>query len=807
MTTLGHDLRYALRGLTKARGFAAIAILTLAFALGANTAIFSVVSAILLQPLPFQQPEELMHITGANMRWSGGPFSLPNYDDVRKQSKSWEHIAGYTTVNSFLYEGNEPERLEGAMVTANLFPMLGVKPHLGRTFTDREDQFGQPWAVVLSYELWQRRFGGDPNIIGRQVRMGADPDVVLGIMPRGFKFPVNAEQVDFYIPMYQHEGDPQGGAIQSRGGIWMDVLGRLKEGVTLQQANAELKTIAARLDKQYPDSNKGLTFSGEPLHDVLVRSVKPALLVLMAAVGVVLLIGCANVANLLLARAAVRHREISIRSAIGATRGRIIFQLLVESVLLAVVAGAIGLLLATWGVDLLVALAPAEIPRLDTVAVDRTVLLFTLVLSVLTGIIFGLAPALSASKTNLVEALKEGSRGSTEGRRRNRLRNALVVAEIALSVILLVGAGLLLRSFLRLSGVDPGYDYKNAISIDLVVRQSTYKTDAEVSQYHRRALEELSRIPGVVSAGGANHLPLGNNEEVYTFQIVGRPPFPQGQEPNATLNRITPNYFKTMGIPVLHGRPITELDHEKAPLAVVVSEAFVRKYFAKESPLGRQLDIGDGSDPRTIVGVVRDIRFTSLTEPPKPTFYVSSLQSAPRHMQFVVRAPNAATLGPSLRAAVKKLDREQPILQVRTLEDMRSESLAGRRFMLVLIGALATLALILAAVGIYSIMSYSVTQRTSEIGIRMSLGAEARDIFRLIVGHAVRLVVIGLVAGIIIALAATRVMTSLLYGITATDPATFVSICAVIGGIALLASYLPANRATRVDPLVAIRSE
>jgi putative ABC transport system permease protein len=442
------------------------------------------------------------------------------------------------------------------------------------------------------------------------------------------------------------------------------------------------------------------------------------------------------------------------------------------------------------------------------VGVNTTVLLFTLVLSVLTGIIFGLAPALSASKTNLVEALKEGSRGSTEGRRRNRVRNTLVVAEIALSVILLAGAGLLLRSFLRLSGVNPGYDYKNAISIDLSIRTAAFPKDEDVVQYQRRALEELRRIPGVTSVGAVNHLPLGNNEMIFTFDIAGRPPYPPGQTPNATMNHVSPDYFKTMGMTILHGRPITAEDAPKAPSAVVVSEAFVRKYFPNQSPLGKQVDIHDGApEPRTIVGVVRDIHFVSLTEPPKPTFYVAAAQVATRRLQFVVRAPNASSLGPSLRAAVRKIDREQPILAVRTLESMRSESLASRRFMLVLIGALAALALILAAVGIYSIMSYSVTQRTSEIGIRMSLGAEARDIFRLVVGHAVRLVAIGLGVGIVIALAATRVMTSLLYGITATDPATFISICAVIGGIALLASYLPASRATRVDPLVAIRSE
>jgi len=803
MTDLIHDLRYALRALGKAKSFTAIAILTLAFALGANTAIFSVISAILLQPLPYAQSEELMWITGANTRWSDGPFSWPNYTDMKKQSKAFAQIAGYSSISAFLYQGAEPERLRGSAVTADVWPMLGVKPHLGRPFTAKEDSPGQPLVVMISYELWQRRFNGNPAVVGSQQRFGINPRTIVGVMPRNFEFPIDAQKAEFWMPL----GEDMDSDGSGRGAIWMNVVGRTRDGVSREAAATDLKTIAARLSKQYPDSNTSLTFNIEPLHDVMVREVRPALIVLMCAVGVVLLIGCANVANLLLARAAVRHKEISIRSAIGATRGRIVFQLLVESVLLSVIAGAVGLLLATWGVDLLVALAPAEIPRVDTITIDRTVLLFTLVLSVLTGIIFGLAPALSASKTNLVEALKEGSRGSTEGRRRNRVRNVLVMGEVALSVFLLVGAGLLLRSFLRLSGVNPGFDYRNAISIDLAIRQSAFPKDEEVAQYHRRALAELAAIPGVTSVGGANHLPLGNNESIFTFGIVGRPPYPQGQEPSATHVQVTPGYFRTMGIPLPRGRDLSPDDNAKAPPALVVSESFVKQYLPGENPIGKQVAIDGGSSGgiRTIVGVVRDIHFVSLVEAPKPTFYVPALQVLTRRMQYTVRAPNAATLGPSLRAAVRKLDREQPILEVRTLEQMRSESLAGRKFMLVLIGALATLALVLAAVGIYSIMSYTVTQRTSEIGIRMSLGAEARDIFRLIVGQAVKLVGIGLVAGIIFALAATRIMSSLLYGITATDPATFASICLLIGGVAVLASYIPASRATRVDPLVAIR--
>ncbi|HEX8252695.1 MAG TPA: ABC transporter permease, partial [Thermoanaerobaculia bacterium] len=798
------DLRYALRSLAKARGFAAVAILTLAFALGANTAIFSVVSAILLQPLPFEQPKELMTVMGKSPRWTSESFSWPNFIDIRTQAKSIDKIVAFTDTNSFLYQtGAEPERFRGALVTHDLWTMLGAKPLLGRGISAKEDVLGQAPVVVISQELWERRFGSDPQIVGKQIRFGATPKTVVGVMPNGFRFPVNGPKTDFWMSLGQNIEDSDGGG---RGAIWMNVIARLKDGVPFEQANAELRTIGQRLEKQYPETNTGLTFFFVPLHETLVKSVRPALLVLMCAVGVVLLIGCANVANLLLARAAVRHKEVSIRSAIGATRGRIIFQLLVESVLLSVIAGALGLFLATWGVDLLVALAPAEIPRLDAIGIDTPVLLFTLALSLLTGIVFGLAPALSASKTNLVEALKEGSRGSTEGRSRNRLRSILVVAEIALSVFLLVGAGLLLRSFLRLSGVDPGYDYKNAMTVDLVTRTALFPKEEDQIQYMKRAQQELKAIPGVTAVAAANHLPLGDNEMVLSYAIVGKPPYARGQSPSATIVFVTPDYFKTMGIPVLRGRPITEEDAAGGQPTVVVSESFVRKFLPNENPIGKQIDISDGDErPRTIVGVVGDIRFVSLLEPPKPTFYQAHAQNPTSHMQFVIKAPNAAALGGTVRATLRKIDREQPILAIRTLEQMRSESLASQRFMLVLTGTLAMLALILAAVGIYSIMSYTVMQRTSEIGIRMSLGAQARDIFRLVVGQAVKLVGIGIIVGVIVALAATRIMTTLLYGVTATDPLTFVSICAIIATIALIASYIPASRATRVDPLVAIR--
>jgi putative ABC transport system permease protein len=787
MNSLLHDVRYAARNLRKARGFAALAILTLAIALGANTAIYTIFSAILLRPLPFPDSGEIVSVRGSSAQHPELFFSYPSYHDVSGQAKSFEQMAGYRRSTAFLFGDTEPELLHGGKVTANLFPLLGLEPLLGRTFTEREDAPGQSSLVVISYELWQRRFGGDPRVIGRQIRLGQDPDTVIGVMPRGFKFPVEStERTDFWTPLKQAP------LSEARGAGWISTVARLRDGVSLAQANAELKTISARMAAQYPENNNGVTYSTQKLHDVVVGDVRPALLLLTVAVSVVLLIGCANVANLLLARAAARDREISIRAAVGATRARLIRQHLVESLLLSLIAGGIGLLLATWAVDALVALAPSDTPRLDAISLDMHVAFFAAVVAVLTGILFGLAPALSASKANLVEALKEGSRGSTDGPHRNHIRNALVIGEIALSVVLLAGAGLLLRSFVRLNAIDPGYDYRGAIAAKITVSSSAFPEPQDVVQFHRRALEELRAIPGVTAAGGASELPL-TDETTTNYSVEGRPRAALGQETVCAVVWASANYIESIGSTILRGRGITDRDGPNDPPSVVVSESLARTSFPNENPIGKRINVDippeDGGGVRTIVGVVRDIRSVSLTETPRPTVYLPVLQAPSRYFFFVVRAPNAAALGSSVRAALRKVDREQAIYEVRTLEEMHSAALGNRRFMLVLVGLLATLALVLAGVGIYSIVSYSVARR---------------DIFRLIVGQAVRLVGAGLIAGIAIALATTRLMTALLYGITATDPTTFASICFIIGAIALIASYVPASRAMKVDPLVAI---
>jgi len=807
MQTLLQDLRYGLRTLGRERAFTAVAVLTLAVALGANSAIFTLVNAILLRPLPYAHPERIVKISNKDLKTGNvvDQHAYVNIHDLAKQAGSLDALTVFTMSGTFLMEGTDPELLFGTDIEAAGLPLLGVKPAAGRFFTAAEDRKGAPKVLLISYELWQRRFGGDPAVVGRTIRLTTkqEPWTVVGVMPQGFRFPANTAKVDYYSPVNPYLSDEERTA---RDLVFLDAVGRLRPGATIDKLRSESEVVAQRLEKAYPDSNTGARFVVTGIHDATVSKIRPALLVLFAAVGVVLLIGCANVANLLLARASGRHKEISIRSAVGATRGRIVRQLLAESVLLSIVAGALGLLLASWGIDALVAMAPPEIPRLDNVALDGRVVLFTVTLSVLTGIIFGLAPALSASKTNLTESLKEGSRGSTEGRRRNQTRNLLVAGAIALSLVLLVGAGLLLRSFIRLSGIDPGFDYNNVAVVQLSAR-AAYDDPEKVSALLTRVRKQLEGVPGVESVGATNILPLSGGQLVYSFEIVGRPPFPRGQGPSMTTVSITPNYFRTMHIPLMRGRDIAETDTAKSPGVVVVNEKFVRQYFPNEDPIGRRLEIGNGDEveQNEIVGVVGDVKYLELTEDALPMFYLASAQAGGRGLAFVARSSRAATLAPALRAAVRRLDPGQPITKTNTLAAMRGDTLAERKFSLALITALSAIALLLAGVGIYSIMSYSVTQRTSEIGIRMALGAEGRDIFRLIVGQAVRLVALGLAAGIAVAFAATRIMSTLLYGVTPTDPATFASICVVIAVIALAASYIPASRATRVDPLVAIR--
>ena len=800
---IANDLRYTIRTLVKQRGFTAVAVLTLAIALAANTAIFSVVNAILLRPLPFASPERLVNLTAIS-RIDGDRYpvySYPNFVDVRAQTKTMDVVSAYTRTRAFLMEGDEPQLLEGLDVPANFPQLTGIRPRLGRWFSPAEDRQGEPQVVVLSHELWQRRFNADPAIIGRSIRFGTagKQRTIIGVMPPGFRFPANESGRDFYIPFEEDIGD----ARTQRDSIWIEVVGRAKPGVTLAQVNAELDAISARLEKQYPTENAALRMVASSMHEDVVRDVRPALLLLFAAVAVVLLIGCANVANLLLARATARHKEISVRAALGASPRRITMQLLVESVVLSVIAGAVGLLLASWGIDALLAFAPPDVPRLDTVSMDGRVLLFTTVLSIFTGVAFGLAPAISASRPNLTEALKEGTRGSTEGKR-NRLRSILVISAVALSLMLLAGAGLLLRSFIHVTGIDAGYDHRNAIALEISPRALAYDDNPKQMAFHDRLMQELRALPGVEKVGGVDQAPLGPNESVYSFTVVGRPPLPPGRGLSSKTIIATPGLFDTLRIPLLRGRDLQPTDRENSPRVVVVNQAFVREFFPNENPIGKKLEYSP-DHVREIVGVVGDVRWRSLTEEPPAIMYLPHSQAPRRSMTYVVRAPNAESMAPALRAAVRRLDRQQPIISINMLAGTRQESLATRRFNLMLLAVLAVVALLLAAGGIFSVMSYAVTQRTAEIGIRMALGAGTQDVFRLIVGHAVKLVAIGAAIGVVGALLSSRAMSSLLYGVKPADPWTFAAIVITIGGTALLASYLPARRAAKVDPLVAIR--
>jgi putative ABC transport system permease protein len=797
------DLRYTLRTLVKQRGFTAVAVLTLAIALAANTAIFSVVNAILLRPLPYSNPERLVDLSAVN-RLDGNPqtvLSYPNYADLRAQAKTLETVTAFTRGRAFLMEGDEPELMTGLDVTANFPQLVGVKPRLGRFFTPAEDREAASGVLVISHELWQRKFNGDPAIIGRAIRFGTAGKLrtVIGVMPPDFRFPADEEHRDYYSPFEEDLGE----ARTQRDSIWINVIGKMRPGVTLQQVNAELDTIGKRLEAQYRQENAALTFRAMSTHENVVKNVRPALLLLFGAVAVVLLIGCANVANLLLARATARHKEISVRAALGASPRRITTQLLVESLVLSLLAGAVGLLLASWGIDALLAFAPPSIPRLDTVSLDGRVVLFTTLLSIFTGIVFGLAPAISASRPNLTEALKEGTRGSTEGKR-NRLRSVLVVSAVALSLMLLAGAGLLLRSFIHVTGIDAGYDHRNAIALDISPRSLAYPDDAKAMAFHDRLMNAIRAMPGVESVAAVDALPLTPNESVWSFEVVGRPPSPPGRGNSAKVNVLTPGFFRTMRIPLLQGRDIAPTDRENTPPVVVVNQAFVREFFPNENPIGKKLVISPKFTAE-IVGVVGNVRWRSLTEDPPSAMFYAHAQRPRRFMSYVVRGPSAESMGPSLRAIVRKLDRQQPIVGIKTLAGTRTESLATRRFNLILLAVLAIVALVLAAVGIFSVMSYAVTQRTSEIGIRMALGAGTQDVFRLIVGHAVKLVGIGAAIGVAGALMSSKAIGSLMYGVKPTDPWTFAAIVVMISGTALLASWLPARRAAKVDPLVAIR--
>jgi putative ABC transport system permease protein len=800
MGTLLQDLRYGVRMLLKNPGFALVAVIALALGIGANAAIFSVVNAVLLRSLPFDDPDRLI-VLRENKPPQFPEFSVApgNFLDWQKQNTVFEKLAAIRGFSYNLVDTGEPERLRGARVSAGLFEMLGVKPSQGRTFAAEEDQSGHDAVVILSHSLWQRRFGADPNILGRTLTLNASTYTVVGVMPPDFQFPDRETELFTPVAFDAKQAD-------QHGSHYISAIGRLKPGVSIEQARTEMSAIAARLAQQYPDSNTGWGVSLFKMQEYESRDIKPALLILLGAVALVLLIACANVANLLLARATARQREIAIRTALGASRWRVIRQLLTESILLALVGGGIGLLLAVWGVDLLLALAPENLPHVKGGTLDGRVLGFTLLITLLTGIVFGLVPALQSSRPNLNETLKEGGRGATTGH--NRVRSSLVITEVAVALVLLIGAGLLIRSFYRLQQVNPGFNPRNALAVALSLPGKKYPEPEQNAQFYTQLIEKVSTLPGVVAVGATQSLPI-HDDYVLGFNIQGRAPDAPGEEPSTNYYAVSPGYFKAMGIPLLRGRLFTEQDTKDTPRVAVINETMAKKFFPNEDPIGKGINVTNGPERfREIVGIVGDVKQYGLDQPTTAQTYEPYLQTPFQGMTLVVRTEgNPAALTAGVRSQVLSIDKDQPVSRVRTLEQVIAESVAKQRFAMLLLGIFAMVALVLAGVGLYGVMSYAVTQRTHEIGIRMALGAQQRDVLKLVVGQGMILALVGVLIGLLASLALTRVMTTLLFGVSATDPLTFLAIPALLAAVALLASFMPARRAMKVDPMVALRYE
>jgi putative ABC transport system permease protein len=805
METLFQDIRYAVRTLVKKSSFAIVVVIALAIGIGANTAIFSVINAILLRPLPYKNPDRLAMIWMKNPKINVDQdwHSYPNYADYKEQSQTFEEMAAFNDRSFNLTGTGEPVRVMGAVATASLFSVLGVEPIKGQVFSVEEEEPGKDLVAIISYGLWQRRFAADPEIIGKSISLNGANRSVIAVMPASFVFP--QKDTDLWVPLAI---SPQ--RKQARFSFSLKAIGRLKPGVTIEQSRADMEAIGNRLDEQYFQA--GYTANIIGLHDQETSKVRPALLVLLAAVGFVLLIACANVANLLLARAASREREIAIRAALGAGRARLVRQLLTESSILALAGGTAGLLLAIWGLDALKALGPENIPRLDQVRIDGRVLMFTFAVSMLTGIFFGLVPALQASKPDLNETLKEGGRGSTGGIQGQRIRSLLVISEIALSLVLLIGAGLLIRSFIRLQKFDLGFNPNNLLTLRVQLPGSKYREEKQLVDFFQQLLPKMETVPGVQAVGATSTIFLTDTPSSTNFSIEGRPVFTGAEAIEVPLDAVTANYFKVMGIPLMRGREFDDRDAIGSPLVVIINETFARRFFPDEDPIGKRFIYGqpDGPNPpwMTIVGIVADARRTGFDKEARPETFLPQNQQPDNALTIVARTDsNPASFANALRSQVWDIDKDQAVFDIKTMDDTLSEMTSQRRFNMLLLSLFAAVALILAGVGIYGVISYSVTQRTHEIGIRMALGAEENDVLRMIVGQAMRLAFIGVAIGLIVAFFLTRLMSSLLYGVSATDPATFALISLALAGVALGACFVPARRATKVDPMIALRYE
>jgi putative ABC transport system permease protein len=817
MQTLLQDLRYGARMLLKKPGFTLIALLTLGLGIGANTAIFSLINAVLLRELPYREPGRVVVLWASNPRFLSGALEIPptNADVAawRERTESFAQVAAFTPQTADLAEQGDPERVGGVAVTPDFFQAIGVEPFLGRTFTPEESRPAAAGVGMISHGLWQRRFGGDPTLVGKEIVVNGNKLTVIGVLPPEFDFPRGAElpallpfapRTDIWMPI---KWDSQ--RWQSNFNRGLIVLARLKPGVSFDQAQAEMSAYASRAAKEFPDTRAGWVVNVTPLHRQVAGKSQTALLILFASVGLLLLIACVNIANLLLARGVARRRELAVRAALGAGRSRVIRQLLTESVLLSSLGGGLGLLFAAWLNGMVLSFNAANLPRLENVSLDATVFAFTALVSLGAGVVFGLIPAFQMSKVNLRDAINEGGRGM-ENSTGHRLRDWLIAAEVALAVVLLVGAGLLVRSFLRAQAIDPGFKAASVLAFDVSLPNSRYADDARQVAFFQQLLARFEAMPGVRASGAISFLPLGGGENLALFTVEGSPAAP-GQEPTAERRVVTPGYFAAMGVALRNGRSFTAEDNLSQPQVVVINETMARRFFGGENPVGRRLKLAgvDNDSPgRAIVGVVRDVKSQSLEAETRPQLYLPLAQWARNGMSVVLRVEgDPLGMVSAARAETKALDPFLPLAKVRTMPQILAAATGVRRLNAILLALFAGSALLLTVVGLYGVIAYLVGRRVREIGVRMALGAGRGHILRLILAQGMKPVAVGGALGIVASIALTRLMKTLLFGVSATDPLTFVVIALLLALVALLACYIPARRATKVDPMIALRCD
>jgi len=803
MKAVFSDFVYGARLLARSPGFALVAVLTLALGIGASTAIFSAVNAVLLRPLPFRNAERIVTLWESDLQQGRArdPVSPPNFLDWRKQSQSFEEMAAYLSWRPNFKGALGAERLQGAKVTANLFRLLGVSPIIGRYFAPGDDLSTGGSVVLISYGLWRRQFAADSKITSRTITLNGEKYLIIGVMPPKFQFPVGEYAKELWVPLVFDAGDLNGRATR-----YLQVVARLKPKVSLPQARVEMREIAGRLEQQYPETNSRWGVALSPFYDQLVADARPTLLILLVAVSFVLLIGCANVANLLLARGSGRHEEMAIRVAVGASRYRIIRQLLAEGAVLALAGGILGVLLAHAGIRIIVAAAPEGIPRLKEVGEDFWVLVFSALLTLLTVFLFGLFPALQVSKANVGGVLREGGKGLVAGMGKTRFRSILVVTEVALAFVLLVGAGLIIKSFSRLIGVDPGFNAHNVLTAQIDLPYYKYGNPRKQREFFDQLLERVGALPGVQAAGVISYLPLSGSNMEWIFSIKGRAPSRSNEKLFAEYRQVNADYFKAMGVPLLRGRTFSSRDSADALPVILVNDAFARQYFPNEDPIHKRIGFGLQPAWREIIGIVADVRHFGLESKARAEAYVPYQQDPWSSMALVIRSKSGpVTLISAVRRELTALDKEQPLYGVQTMESLVAESVAPRRLGMLLLGIFSGIALVLAAIGILGVMASHVSQRTHEIAIRIALGAKPASVQKLVVLQAVAMAFAGVAVGFVMSVWLTHFISNLLYDVRATDPAVLGGVAILLTGVLMLASYIPARRASIIDPITALR--